>query len=110
MLKYESNEYYSSENEYENESEVYYNRQGRFRYREAYPAARSERQYSTRSKALYSKKSRDEWAELSELEQNTQMNAQSFTPEEMNGIEDTIEDRRKGIKNNNKQEQRKPKG
>src|SRR3954454_19477355 len=61
-------------------------------------------------KLLYPKKNRDEWAELSELERNTQMNAQSFASEEMNGIEDTIEDRGKGVKNNNKQEKRKPKG
>src|SRR4051795_8550529 len=110
MLEYESDEYYSSENEYENESEVYYNGQGRSRYREAYPAARNGRQYSTQSKALYPKKSRDEWAELSELERNTQMNAQSFAPEEIDEIENTIEAREKGVKNNSKQEQRKPKG
>jgi len=100
MLEYESDEYYSSENEYDNESEVYYNGQDRSKYREAYPAARSGRQYSTRSKALYPKKNRDEWAELSELEQNTQLNAQSFTPEEMDEIEDTTEDRGKDVKNN----------
>ena len=47
MLEYKSDEYYSSENKYDNESEVYYNGQGRFRYQEAYPAAQSERQYST---------------------------------------------------------------
>ena len=58
-------------------------------------------------KTLYSKKNKDEWAELSELKQNTEMNAQSLAPEEMNGLEDIIEDKGKG---NSKLEQRKPKG
>ena len=60
MLEYKSDKYYSSENEYDNKSEVYYNEQGRFRYREAYSATRSGRQYSTQLKALYPKKNKDE--------------------------------------------------
>ena len=38
------------------------------------------------------------------------MNAQNLAPEEIDGLEDIIEDKKKGVKTNSKQEQRKPKG
>src|SRR3954463_12061412 len=85
MLDYEDEEeedYYSSDySEYEDE--VYYNNY----YKEAYPATRSEKRYTT-GRATYQLKKQSDTEELDELQRNTRMNAQT---ERMEGIEDTIE-------------------
>jgi hypothetical protein len=73
-------EYYTSD--YEEESEAYYYQ------REAYPAMRSGRKYSTGSKALHPK--RKELDEFEELRQNTEFN--SLPPEiEMEEVEEPQE-------------------
>src|ERR1044072_8597360 len=74
MLDYEDEGegYYSSEySEYEDE--VYYNRS----YKEAYPATRSGRRYTTGRTSYPKKQNEDEWEEIDELRRNTRVNAQT---------------------------------